>query len=460
MFAETELNIAVVCGSVSGNLMQIDCETPRSFDREYECCYCHGVTNTWIDRSPSGGGHIWLRLPYSVKTRGKHDDVEILSEGRISVIPPSIAVSKIDGSLRPYSFQNRPAQILTVESLDQISWLNLEPASLYVPFKAYPRKAQRLLEGEWDRNVYETRSEQEQAIVTVLVNACFSFEEILSAFRRYPAAGKFHSINSKDPGAASDYLRLCWSKARAWTIRESPARKNAIELLNYSQSIPWRGRSGSTRRAIFRAHCGLCYRSGGPTYHASVRDIAELAGVDKNTASTATAALCRAGAIKLKQQSAFTFARRFELPTAKELEKNTEFHTLPKPTCEGVYEVSSFLVPEAFRTRGLGRPAFECLQHLNAGPLSCAQLAEKTGRCIETVRDAVKKLKKHGLAVKTGKLWRGRGLESIDFDALAQAVRMKGHAMHQRERHRADRLRHRLKAKLRHEYEQREHGDL
>jgi hypothetical protein len=32
--------------------------------------------------------------------------------------------------------------------------------------------------------------------------------------------------------------------------------------------------------------------------------------------------------------------------------------------------------------------------------------------------------------------------------------------MHQREKHRADRLRHRLKAKLRHEHEQREHGDL
>jgi predicted transcriptional regulator len=180
-----------------------------------------------------------------------------------------------------------------------------------------------------------------------------------------------------------------------------------------------------------------------------VRDIAELAGVDKTTASTATARLCAAGAVKLIQHSAYTFARRFELPDSRDLEKKTKFQTLPMPIREGVSEVSSFLIPEAFRARGLGRASYEALQHLGAGPLSVAELAERSGRHVQTIREALKRLKKHGLVAKQGKIWRGRALSDIDLDDLARAVSMKGAAAALRERHKADRLRHKLKRRLR-----------
>jgi hypothetical protein len=49
MFADPDLNIAVICGAASGNLMQIDAETPRALDREYERCHRAGITNTWLD---------------------------------------------------------------------------------------------------------------------------------------------------------------------------------------------------------------------------------------------------------------------------------------------------------------------------------------------------------------------------------------------------------------------------
>lgn len=180
-----------------------------------------------------------------------------------------------------------------------------------------------------------------------------------------------------------------------------------------------------------------------------MRDVAELAGVDKNTASTATARLCAAGALNLVQVSAFTFASRFELPKCRDLEKQTKFQTLTTTPCEGVYEVSSFSLPEAFRSRGLGKSAFEVLHALNAGPLSAPQIAKKSGRNVQTVREALNRLKRHGLVGKTGKLWCGRALEDIDLDQLSRAVGMKGAAMHQRERHKAVRLRHRLRNKLR-----------
>lgn len=457
MFAEPDLNIAVVCGSVSGNFLNLDCETPRTFDREYDRCDRAGLGNTWIVRSPSGGGHISFRLPFPVKSRGKVNDVEIKAQDTYCLAPPSIAVSKVDGALHAYEFANRPAQILTVESLDQLHWLNLEPASLHLPFRAYPRKARRLLNGDrCDR--YETRSEAEHAIVTVLVNAGYSFAEIVSAFNNNPAAGKYAELQHGNPDHAREWLRHSYNEARGWCVTQSAGRRNALELINYAQSIPWRGRSGSSQRAVFIAHCALAYRCGGPTYHASMRDVAELAGLDKNTASAATARLCAAGAIKFVQQSAYTFARRFELPNFRDLEKETKFQTLTTTICEGVYEVSSFLLPDAFRPRGLGRSAFEVLQALNAGPLSASLIAEKSGRNVQTVRTALKRLKEHGLAAKTRKLWRGRALSDIDLDELSRAVCTKGAATAQRERHKGDRLRFKVRYRVR-QAEQSEHED-
>ena len=323
MFSEPALNIAVLCGAVSGNVMQIDAETPRAFDRQYELVHRAGLINTWIDRTPSGGGHFSFRLPFPVKTRGKVEDVEILSEGRISLLPPSVAVSKRDEGLHAYEFANRPAQILTVESIDQLHWLNLEQASLLTQFRAYPRKAQRLLEGEWDRQRYASRSEAEQAIIASLVGAGFSWDSIVSAFRRYPAAGKFASISQADTHAGLEWLRVSWNKARDFCANTSPARKNALELLNYAHSIPWHGRSGSSMRAVFVAHCGLSFRSGRRIYHASVRDIAEFAGVDKTTAATSTNRLRAAGALNLIQHAAYTFSNRYELPLFADIERAT-----------------------------------------------------------------------------------------------------------------------------------------
>lgn len=489
MFSAPGLNIAVVCGSVSGNYMEIDAETPQSFDLQYELLHRAGLTGTRIVRGPSGGGHFAFRLPYPVRTRGKVADVEILSEGRISLLPPSIAASKTDGALYPYQFANQ-AQILSVESVDQFHWLNLEPASLQTQFRAFPRKAQRLLKGEWNRQRYASRSEVEQAIIASLVGAAFSFESIVSAFRRYPAAGKFASINQADSHAALEWLRLSWNKARDFCANTSPARNNALELFNYAQSIPWRTRTGSSMRAVFIAHCGLSYRSGRRTYHASVRDVAELSGCDKSTASAATRRLCASNALRLVQRNAYTFACKYELPLFADIDTSTftkekkyqkekiecgfQSNTL-KPAdpenrrifghsinqvCVGVSAVPSFLTPEAFRRRGLGLTSFEVLQALHAGPLSAPQIAAVTGRHVQTVRAAlVYKLKPRGLVAKTGKLWRGRALEDIDLDELARKVSIKGAAAAQKDRHKADRLRHKIRLRVNQQHAQKAHEE-
>jgi hypothetical protein len=447
MFSEPGLNIAVICGAASGGFFQIDCETEREFDRQYELCHQAGISGTWIDRTPSKGGHLWFRLPYAVKTRGLKNDVEVLAQGRITIAPPSVAHSKIDGSLQPYTFAQRTPQILTLESSDQVHWLNLEKVSLSTTWRALPRKARKLLDGK-DVDRYETRSEAEMAIVVCMVNAGFIYEDIRHHFQNNPAAGHYASLQYSDKNHAEAYLRHTYNEARTWCANVSPARRNALELLKHAQSMPWHGRSGSSMRAVFIAHCGLSYRSGGPTYHASARDLAEWAGCDKTTAATATRRLLASKVINPVQESSFTFAGRYSLPDARSLEKQTNSRTLTNKACEGVSVFRLFLLPEAFRPRGLGRSAYEVLQALGAGPLTAPQLAANTGRNVKTVRDALKRLKKHGLVAKTGKYWRGRAIEDIDEDQLTRAACMRGAASAQKERHTADRLRRKIRLKL------------
>jgi predicted transcriptional regulator len=288
------------------------------------------------------------------------------------------------------------------------------------------------------RKNYTSRSEPEQAIINGLVNAGFSFEEVLTLFRQYPAAGRFREMDSEDPQRAIDWLRLSFDQARSWCIQISPGRKFAADVFSRVSAMRWPGRTGSADRAVYIAHTGIAYRAGKIVYHASTRDLGELAGCSRITAARATKRLLRKGLIEQKQPSAFTFAAKYQLT------EKTNIDPLPHNGFKGVVQTSSFLIPEAFRHRGLGRSGYEVLNALETGPLTANEISGRTGRHIQTVRGALKRLRKVGLAVKSKKLWCGRGLEDVNLDDLARAVGMKGALQHQRERHSADRLRHKM----------------
>ena len=122
--------------------------------------------------------------------------------------------------------------------------------------------------------------------------------------------------------------------------------------------VAWPGKTGSADRAVYIAHTGLAYRSGKGTYHASARELAELAGCGRVTAARATKRLVSKGLIERTQIAAFAFAAKYQLV------KKTNIDPLPHNGLIGVVQTSSFLLPEAFRQRGLGRSAYEVLNAL------------------------------------------------------------------------------------------------
>lgn len=92
--------------------------------------------------------------------------------------------------------------------------------------------------------------------------------------------------------------------------------------------------------------------SGHEFYHASSRDLAEIAGCARLTASKANRRLTQEGHLVLVATASFPYANRYRLA------KKTKFEPLPHMDLYGVDHSSSFLLPDAFRQRGLGRSRF------------------------------------------------------------------------------------------------------
>jgi len=427
------LNIGMVCGAASNNSAVIDAESKRAFETQLRRCEQAGVSDRWIVETWRGG-HIHLNLPVAVKPKSfKGDEFEVRAQGQFVLLPPSVHPSGTQ-----YTFVNRPPTLINIPSLAQLDWLRLEPA----PEKNLPLKAKYLLAGKGHKQ-YGTRSEFEQAIISVLFNGGFCFDEVLAIFRTYPAAGKFREMDASDPKVAEAWLLRSFDRARNWCASDSPARRRVRAIQAQAEGMPWPGRTGSADKSVFLAHLNFAHRSGGDVYHAGCRDIAEIAGCGQRTARKASKRLRMVGLIKLVTPASFPYANRYQLT------ENTKMDPLPHISSYGMGSTSSFLLPEAFRKGGLGRSAFEVLKALEIEPLRAKELSSKTGRHVQTIRKSLHKLRGFGYAKKSRGKWYGTPVERIDLVELAKKVGMSGARKRQREQHKADRLRRTITMKLR-----------
>ena len=422
---ESDLNIGVACGMASDNLAVIDAETRAAFESQLRQCERAGVADTWIDETYRGG-HIFIKTPVPVKGKAfKTEGFEVRAQGQFVLLPPSIHPT---GAV--YQFINQPASIVSVQSLDTLDWLKLQPAPQH---KVLPRRARQILKGKhYDQ--YASRSEAEQAIVTSLFNSGFDFYEILALFQSYSPA-KFVEIERADPDKAMRWLRLSYDQARTFCVKDSPARRFARAAQARAESSPWPGRHGITSKAVYLAHTTFAHRSGQPTYHASSRDIAEIAGVGRKTATNASRRLAELGLLELVQSATFSYANRYRLS------EKTNIAPLTHIGLEGVASTSSFLLPDAFRRKGLGHAGLEVMRALQSGPLKTREIAQRTGRHVQTVRKALRRLSCFGCVEKLRVRWKAKPLSEINLEDLARTVGTVGARKKQKEKHRGERLR-------------------
>jgi DNA-binding MarR family transcriptional regulator len=426
-----DLNIGFVCGVASQNTALIDAESQSVFIEQVKRFDRAGKGDTWMAETYRGG-HISIRLPFPVAGY-KGDGFEVRGQGQFVLLPPSIHPSG-----KQYNFLHRPDKIIEVSPAD-LPWLKLEPARTVRPI---PRKAARLLSGDGCTN-YETRSEAEQSIVTILFNAGFSFDETLALFHSHKAAGKFSALYANDPAKAVAWLKMGFEAARQWCVKDSPARKIARVAMAHAQTVPWPGRYGSTDRAVYLAHLSLAHQAGQQDYHASSRDVAEHAGCTRSTASRASKRLINAGFMRLVKPAAFTYANRYLL-----LQKGEDC-TTPSPSFLRSGSMFTFSLSDCFRRTGLGRAAYEVLSAVQCRDLTVSEVVEKTGRSVQTVRKALHRMSELGFVSKHAKKWRGREISETELEVAARKLGTSGAGVRQKKKHCGERLRHQLQHRMR-----------
>ena len=195
------------------------------------------------------------------------------------------------------------------------------------------------------------------------------------------------------------------------------------------------GAGAASDRAVFLAHAEIARQAGKLEYAASVRRLAEAAGISLDTAQKANRRLLEAGLVESVSPAFATAANVYALSGQSQ-------YTSPQVYRGEVYQVCPS--DDLWRYRGLGKRAAAIWQYLHTHPgATVAELADATGCCVKTVRRAIGKM---GRLVdpETAEVMRlvepdGAGWRAVDADleAVARAVGTAGAAEKQRRTHTA-----------------------
>lgn len=443
MFDSGPKNIANVNGRASGNVFDLDCDNPTVFAEQAARLAELGI-KTWIYSRPpngskhDGGGHILLRAPQAVKFKSLPGGLEVRGQGSFSVLPPS---EHDHGGL--YGFLTKPPTIFTLPRLDALPWLPLEAAD--PPRPNIPRSAMRLLAGDPEFvSCYDSRSEAEAAICAALANAGFTFDGALGLFLTWSGPGKFREKHQRKPTEGIRYLYLTWHKAQQFVRQNpSPHKLLAQRLRRWASSRPWPGRTGSSDKVVYLAHLEIVSRCAKQPHGASVRELAELAGVHKDTASKANHRLVKAKLLELVQVATPSYPNRYKLLDAADVTIQDNPSITPVRDCPKVCH-------DAFRWKGLNKSGAEVLTALakaDDGTATVRELAEATGRHRSTVGRKLRMMFTLGLVEPVGRsLWRiVPEFTAGMLDQAAQEIGTAGLGQRQRRQHLRDRDRRDLK---------------
>lgn len=446
--ADQNSNIGIRCGGIN-NLLVIDCDDknkPGTFSKTRNHLTGLGlqIKDFPIVRTASQvGRHIYIQSENTPVGNCKLFNPVFGSgelrygEGCYVVGPPS----KIDGGgqyeLISGDFNKRP--IINFQDLLPLIKDNgeKEEAST-ISIESLSRNAKLLL---WGKNVekYRSRSEAEQALLVSMINKGLSFDDIYTLFRKYPAAGKFKDKYFNSPKNGIDYLRRSFESATKFSKNNiSEGRQKAINAMNWASNMVWIGRTGSYDRAIFLAHTQQAYKSGKEVYHASVRDLAEYAGVSIGAVSTANKRLIKKESIKYIKKETINLATLYSLGQTCTL---TQY--------KDVRECISLSNHDLFRYHGFGKNGFEIWESLREGPKTLEEIIVSTGRSKRTIKRKLEKMQRI-TDLRTGEIYSMIIKENekfilnhnIDLDFLAELIGTIGLGKKQKHQHELDREKH------------------
>ena len=441
-------NIAVMTGRLSGNLVVLDCDTWDVFERIKAALDAENIA-AWV-RNGVDGGQCWLRCQDGEVSNANVDGVEILGNRLYSVAPPSIHPSgmvyewvKRDGFQPPLVPLGRLAALgLGLETVGR----RRARGKLH----ELPEVANRVLV-ERDTMGYASNSEAEFATCLSLLGGGYDDADVMRFFAMFPTP---HYVKVGETHFKKSVLDQARDKQmpRARGASRSPGYLHSSAFVGWAENRPWPGRTGNADRAVYLALCHRMRLDGGARFRASVREVAELAAVNKETAYKAIGRLVaadlvhRAGTDAQGSSSHYSLSPHV-LPDADPVGFN---FTVPNNETRTVGETytpvgSSVRISahDAWHRDALGKSALACWTEMQKSQgLTVAVIAERSGKKPLTVRRALEKLKDHGLTFEDDGQWYAEDVSMAVLDQIASEYGTLGRADGRVQRHRTERERH------------------
>jgi DNA-binding transcriptional ArsR family regulator len=265
----------------------------------------------------------------------------------------------------------------------------------------------------------KSRSEVVMAIVDGMVNRGWNESMIYDALINPKHRGGERireTLDRRGEAAARREVARAYTKARAF-VRRSPPRRQVNDdvlaglaaLRDEMERWPWRGIAGATDRAVLLAHLDVAERVGVP-YAATNRQIAEAAGVRRQTVTKAHRRLMHVGWLAHDVAGHSGEATRWRLPRLAATSRST---TQSLPLRGGGVRLMGrspgrdFFRWSGFGKRGAGKAAQRVFEAVLAyGPVSVTALrAVLVGLSRTRAYHHLKILADAGLIVRTGAGW-------------------------------------------------------
>lgn len=408
-------NLAIMTGRTSNNLLVIDCETPESYRQQGKELRRAGIP-LWCVRSGGGGGHYYLHCTEGEVANipsGELHDVEVRGNRCYVLAPPS--VHPTTGII--YDWDKREGDAPPQANINDINWLPLKlatrakKAARQIP-AAFAKLSTQTRDfilngapvGERNNRLFAAACDMvgndyddytvRQVLVPIALTCGLPDQEVRdtlhSAFSR-PREPARKDQPSQEPKH--------WEKASAWIKQQA-----------------WTERTGQTDKAVFLACCERAKLASNEhgVFRASVREIAELARITKETASRSLTRLQKANLLEAKGLDTTSQAKLWKLgkettrntpPNATETERVRDEYTKPPWLSNSVLITNS----DAAERGALGKTAAVVYE----GLLKCVEpvlptpLAERLRLSRQQVQHALAKLKEWDLVRREEAGWVG-----------------------------------------------------
>jgi hypothetical protein len=278
------------------------------------------------------------------------------------------------------------------------------------------RRTREKLAGK-HQNEYRNRSEFDAGVILSLVREGASRDECFAALENNQCSGRW-----KTKGNISWFNSTYNSavrKAETDSPRTVEVRKRIEQLYPVVSVMEWRGGAAINARKTLKAAMLIAYKVGSLTFHASSFEVSEVAVIPRQTADDGLYRLCASGITTLLgdgHQHRYGSVYRLNL---SKLEKEAQSSHLlfGSLRSKSKWPNNALSLNELFSSVTLPSSSQELYESLGyRGPMTSKQLCG-SGRRIETVRRALRVMRRYGVVQKQGKLWSVD--ESSDLEQLS-----------------------------------------